>query len=392
MAKIIGHSFEELSLAADALAQGKLVAIPTETVYGLGGNALMESAAKRIYAVKGRPATDPLICHVDSLDRVRQMWDLKWDKGSVDLACAIGSALWPGPLTIVCKANPCIPDCVTGGSGFVGARIPNNAITLQLLSMVDFPVAAPSANTFGHVSPTTARHVYDDLAPRDPELLIIDGGQCAIGIESTVVKVESKDLALVLRRGRITVSMIHRAIADKFPQTRVEIRDMRVMCGPANAPMVSPGQLLTHYSPRVPSSLLTPGSLAALLADAAAPVYVHRGTAVVPLSETIVIDFNGYLARFKDLCLSYSDLSPKGNPEQGCFAVFDALRATESVKGAKSVIFPFVSEWPHDAEDEDLLEAVEDRLFRAASGVTAVLTNDASAGQASEAEDKQGGR
>lgn len=379
MAEIIGHSDEELRRAAKALAEGKLVAIPTETVYGLGGNALMESAAKKIYAVKGRPATDPLICHVDSLDRVRQMWDLEWDKESVNLACAIGSALWPGPLTIVCKAHPSIPDCVTGGSGFIGARIPNNAITLRLLSMVDFPVAAPSANTFGHVSPTTAQHVYDDLAPRDAELLIIDGGQCAIGIESTVVKVESRDLALVLRRGRITVSMIHRAIADKYPNTRVEIRDTRIMCGPTNAPMASPGQLLTHYSPRVPSSLLTPGSLAALSPSADAPVYVHRGGEVVPLRETIVLDFNGYLARFKGQCLSYSDLSPNGNPEQGCFAVFDALRATESVAGAKSVVFPFVSEWPHDAENEDLLEAVEDRLFRAASGVTAVLTNDASA-------------
>lgn len=377
MAKIIGHSPEELRLAADALAQGRLVAIPTETVYGLGGNAHMESAGRKIYAVKGRPATDPLICHVDTLDRVRQMWDLEWDKDSVDLACAIGSSLWPGPLTIVCKASPCIPECMTGGSGFIGARIPNNAVTLKLLSMVDFPVAAPSANTFGHVSPTTAQHVYDDLAPRDPELLIIDDGQCAIGIESTVVKVESKDLALVLRRGRITVSMIHRAIADKYPQTRVEIRDTRIMCGPTNAPMVSPGQLLTHYSPCVPSSLLTPGSLAALSASAEAPIYVHRGADVVPMRETIVLDFNGYLARFKSLCLSYSDLSPSGSPEQGCFAVFDALRATESVKGARAVVFPFVSEWPHDAEGEDLLEAVEDRLFRAASGVTAVLTNDA---------------
>ncbi|KPA85224.1 hypothetical protein ABB37_01582 [Leptomonas pyrrhocoris] len=382
MAKIIGHSPEELRLAADALAQGKLVAIPTETVYGLGGNALMESAARKIYAVKGRPATDPLICHVDSLDRVRQMWDLEWDKGAVDLACAIGSALWPGPMTIVCKANPCIPDCVTGGSGFVGARIPNNAVTLKLLSMINFPVAAPSANTFGHVSPTTAQHVYDDLAARDPELLIIDGGQCAIGIESTVVKIESEKLALVLRRGRITVSMIHRAIADKYPQTRVEVRDMRIMCGPANAPMVSPGQLLTHYAPRVPSSLLTPGSFAALAESADAPIYVHRGSEVSLLCETIVIDFNGYLARLKGLCLSYSDLSPSGNPEQGCFAVFDALRATESVKGTKSVVFPFVSEWPHDAEDDDLLQAVDDRLFRAASGVTAVLTNDASPNRA----------
>ncbi|CAJ1028953.1 Telomere recombination/Putative GTP-binding controlling metal-binding, putative [Leishmania lindenbergi] len=376
MAQIIGTSLEDLRRAADALLQGKLVAIPTETVYGLGGNALIESAAKRIYTVKGRPPTDPLICHVCNLDGVRRLWDLKWDEGAVELACAIGAALWPGPLTIVFKANPSLPDCVTGGSGYVGARIPNNAITLKLLEMVDVPVAAPSANTFGHVSPTTAQHVYDDLAARDPELLIIDGGQSAVGIESTVAKVESKDLVVVLRRGCITVSMIHRAIAERYPQTRVEIRDMRIMCGSMTAPMESPGQLLTHYSPRVPSSLLTPGSLAMLTASAGVPVYVHRGKDVVPLSETIVLDFNGYLSRFRDSCLSYHDMSPDGNPEEGCFAVFDALRATETVKGAKSLVFPFISEWPQDKENEDLLAAMEDRLFRAASGVTAVLINE----------------
>lgn len=377
MAQIIGTSPEDLQRAAAALLQGKLVSIPTETVYGLGGNALIESAAKKIYAVKGRPATDPLICHVYSLDGVRKLWDPKLDAAAAALACTIGQALWPGPLTIVCKANPSLPDCVTGGSGFVGARIPNNAATLRLLQMVDVPVAAPSANTFGHVSPTTAQHVYDDLAARDPELLIIDDGQCAIGIESTVVKVESADSVVVLRRGRITVSMIHRAIADTYPQTRVTIRDTRAMCGPANAPMDGPGQLLTHYAPHVPSSLLTPGSLAALSASADAPVYVHRGRDVVPLQQTIVLDFHGYLARFKDGCLSYHDISPSGDPEAGCFAVFDALRATEGVSGAKSLVFPFISEWPHDPENADLLAAVEDRLFRAASGVTAVLTNEA---------------
>ncbi|KAG5499953.1 hypothetical protein GH5_04093 [Leishmania sp. Ghana 2012 LV757] len=377
MAQIIGTSPEDLRRAADALLQGKLVAIPTETVYGLAGNALIGNAAKKIYAVKGRPPTDPLICHVYSLDGVRRLWDLKWDEGAVELACTIGGALWPGPLTIVCKANPSLPDCVTGGSGYVGARIPNNATTLKLLEIVDVPVAAPSANTFGHVSPTTAQHVYDDLAARDPELLIIDGGQSAIGIESTVAKVESKDSVVVLRRGCITVSMIHRSIADRYPQTRVEIRDARIVCDPTKAPMVSPGQLLTHYSPRVPSSLLTPGSMAALTASADAPIYVHRGQDVVPLSETIVLDFNGHLSRFRDSCLSYHDMSPDGNPEEGCYAVFDALRATEAVKGAKSLVFPLISEWPHDKNNEDLLAAMEDRLFRAASGVTAVLINSA---------------
>lgn len=379
MAKIIGTSLEDLKAAAEALSQGRLVAIPTETVYGLGGNAHIESAAKNIYVVKGRPPTDPLICHVNALERARQLWDPELDERTLDLACTIGKGVWPGPLTIVCRANPSLPRCVTGDSGFVGARIPQNPVTLKLLEMVDFPVAAPSANTFGHVSPTTAQHVYDDLASRDPELLIIDGGQCSIGIESTVIKVNNMDSVEVLRRGKITVSMIHSIIADKYPSTQVVIRDTKIMCGSGNAPMESPGQLLTHYSPKIPSSLITPGGLEYLKGAldqnpySLSETYVHRGREVFPLSKTVVLDFHGFLSRLKNVCMMYRDLSPTGNAEEGCFAVFDALRSTELVNGALNVVFPYVSEWPHTEGSSDLLAAMEDRLFRAASGVTAML-------------------
>ncbi|CCW62290.1 unnamed protein product [Phytomonas sp. EM1] len=363
-----------LELASSALARGKLVAFPTETVYGLGGNALMEDTVRKIYEVKGRPATDPLICHVDTLAKAVRLWDPSWDEGSLQLASAIGASLWPGPLTIVCRANPSLPVCVTGGSSFVGARIPRHPTTLGLLSLLDFPLAGPSANVFGHVSPTTARHVYDDLFSRDPELLILDGGGCEIGIESTVVKINSLESVEVVRRGGTSVSAILRAIADRFPSTRIDIRDTRSRLARVDAPMDAPGQLLTHYSPAVMSSLVTPSSLAFGSLDF--PLVVRIGVAVFPIEKIIVIDYKGVLWMLRHKCIAYRDLSPEGNAKAASFDVFDTLRWTESVKGAGAVVFPLLSEWPEILDDDvELLAAVEDRLFRAASGTVAVICN-----------------
>lgn len=372
MAKIIGTSFAELEEAAAALAAGRLVALPTETVYGLGGSALMDSAAKKIYAVKGRPATDPLICHVDRLEKAVELWDPAWDSEAIALASAIGEALWPGPLTIVCKANPSLPPSVTGGSGFVGARIPRHPVALELLRIANIPIAAPSANTFGHVSPTTAQHVYDDLASRDPELLIIDGGSCEVGIESTVIKVNNVGYIEILRRGQVSVSDIQHAIAVSYPQTRIEIRDTRSRFKVADQPMDGPGQLLTHYSPGVPASLITPASVEGVGSSSGEHILVVRGEARYTMQKTVIIDYKSILGQFKERCLAYRDLSERGMASDACSDVFKALRWSEHVDGAEDVIFPFLSEWDQEGVP-DLLAAVEDRLFRAASGVTALL-------------------
>lgn len=367
---------ESLRRAAEALQRGGLVAIPTETVYGLGGNALDSAAVASIYRVKGRPATDPLICHVDSVTRAMALWDPEADAEALALAQCLGTALWPGPLTIVCKAHPSLPSCVTGGSGFVGARVPRHPLTLRLLALVPFPVAAPSANVFGHVSPTTARHVCDDLAARDPSLLVLDGGSSDIGIESSVVKVCGGGVVEVLRRGRVSVGDLQAALAGSFPTARVEIRDTRSAFRSGAAPMDGPGQMLTHYCPAVPASLLTPAGVPPLSPGA---MSVHRGAERWPLAATVVIDFGGALGGYKERCLAYRDLSASGSAERACFDVFDALRWSETVPGATNVVFPLLSEWRHGAaapkggEEEELLAAVEDRLFRAASGVTATL-------------------
>lgn len=378
MAEIISVTESELQRAAEALRSGKLVGIPTETVYGLGGNALMDSAVRRIYSVKGRPSSDPLICHTDTVSKAVQMWHPDVDPEVIELARCIGTHIWPGPLTIVCRSHPGLPLSVTGGSGYIGARIPRHPATLRLLSMVDFPVAAPSANTFGHVSPTTAQHVYDDLAQRDPELIILDGGMCAVGIESTVIRIDSSDCVEILRRGYVCISDIQAVIAESHPHTCIKVRDTRSKYSTVEEIMDAPGQLLTHYSPKIPACLLTPASMTLLQGmpescSAASEWTVCRGkNTLYPMAYTVVIDFGGLLRPLASRCVAYRDLSEHGSAEEACSAVFTALRWCEEDPKAQAVVFPYLSEWSLSA-NTGLLAAVEDRLFRAASGVTGRL-------------------
>ncbi|EPY39055.1 hypothetical protein AGDE_04874 [Angomonas deanei] len=386
MASIITGSDHDIGIAVRHLTAGKLVAFPTETVYGLGGNALQDDVVKKIYAVKGRPSTDPLICHVDSIEKAVDLWDnskTEENQKTVALAQTIGKKLWPGPITIVMRANSSLPLSVTGGSGFVGARIPNHPLTLKVLGQLSFPLAGPSANTFGHVSPTTAEHVYADLASRDSELLILDGGSCEVGIESTVVKITSCTSIEVLRRGKITINEIQSSIESDVPVT-IEVRDTRSKFKDANTPMDGPGQLLTHYSPGVPAQLVTPASFTLFSSAKSEDVrdcYICSGSTgeKFPLSSTVVIDFNSVLSTLKNGSCGYCDLSSTGSVTEASKRVFEALRWSEKVEGASNVIFPFLSEWltptqtgtPDAQMDLDLLAAVEDRLFRAASGKVA---------------------
>jgi len=174
--------------AAKVLADGKLVSFPTETVYGLGALALSAEACTTIFTTKGRPLTDPLIVHVHSLEQAVSLIDQS-SLSTIHLFKTLAGKYWPGPLTMVVKANlDVIPSLITAETGYVGIRIPNNEIALDILRTFGKPIAAPSANKFGHVSPTKAEHVYKDFH-MDSEVLIIDGGSCSFGIESTVMKI-----------------------------------------------------------------------------------------------------------------------------------------------------------------------------------------------------------
>lgn len=230
---------EEIRKAAEILRAGGLVVFPTETVYGLGANALDAAAVKNIYVLKGRPATSPLIVHVASIEQAREL-ATEWPEEAQQLA----QNYWPGPLTLVLPKRPIIPDQVTAGLPTVGLRMPRHPIALELLREASVPIAAPSANRFTQLSPTSAQHVRDAFGADTPFLL--DGGPCEVGLESTVVAV-TKDGLEVLRPGMA------------FVEDAVAVEQQ----GPGDGAHRSPGQHKKHYSPSTRVLLVTQGHLPA---------------------------------------------------------------------------------------------------------------------------------
>lgn len=185
-----GQYIDSISEAAAALREGRLVAFPTETVYGLGAHAFDAAACARIFVVKGRPRTDPLIVHISTVAAAESLVQLQ--PAGLALMRRLAKEFWPGPLTIVAPACGSLPTEVTSGSGFVGVRFPNHDLATKLLEAAAVPVAAPSANRFGHVSPTRPEHVMNDLGSHD--IMVLRGEEsayCKVGIESTVVKERS---------------------------------------------------------------------------------------------------------------------------------------------------------------------------------------------------------
>lgn len=233
---------EALRRAAELIRQGRLVAFPTETVYGLGANALDEAAVRRIYEVKGRPPQSPLIVHVASVEMARQL-AAEWSETAERLA----ERFWPGPLTLVVPKRPQIPDIVTAGLPSVGLRMPSHPLALELICEAGVPVAAPSANRFSRLSPTTAQHVREGLG--EAVDFILDGGPTQVGLESTVLSLVDVP-PRVLRPGMITRAEIEAVIGPVEAGRRVE---------ETHAAHLSPGLHARHYSPLTPLFLIAPG-------------------------------------------------------------------------------------------------------------------------------------
>ena len=224
--------------AAAALRAGKLVAFPTETVYGLGANALDPAAVQRIFDAKERPATDPLIVHIAHIGQVGQC-----AAAFPAAARTLALAFWAGPLTLILPKKPSIPDLVTAGLPNVALRAPAHRVARALMEMAGVPVAAPSANRFSRPSPTTAAHVHDDLAGRVD--LILDGGPTDIGLESTIVDF-SVDPPVLRRPGGITLEQVQALVPEVVAGAGQ---------GRAHEPQIAPGQLSRHYAPRAPLTL-----------------------------------------------------------------------------------------------------------------------------------------
>lgn len=192
---------ESIDIAATLLKKGEAIGIPTETVYGLGANALNTAAIAKIFQIKQRPTFDPLIIHLSSFDKVYD-----YVEEVPEVLKRLADKFTPGPLTILLRKKQIIPDMITSGSPFVAVRIPAHPVTQALLQKVDFPVAAPSANPFGYISPTTAQHVADQLGNK--VYYILDGGPCDIGVESTIVGMNDDGHLEVYRKGGLTLESI----------------------------------------------------------------------------------------------------------------------------------------------------------------------------------------
>jgi L-threonylcarbamoyladenylate synthase len=226
---------DAIAAAADLLRRGNLVAFPTETVYGLGADATDASAVAHIFAVKRRPAFDPLIVHIDSVDDLSGI-----TRALSSAARELTTRFWPGPLTVVLPKTDRIPDIVTAGLPSVAVRVPDHAVARALIAAAGCPIAAPSANPFGYISPTTAAHVGAQLGTEIP--LILDGGPCRVGIESTIVSFLGREPAL-LRAGGISLE----DIAGVIGPVRIETD--------AVSPL-APGQSPRHYAPHTPITIV----------------------------------------------------------------------------------------------------------------------------------------
>lgn len=314
---MIGNDIDK---AVSLLQSGKLVAIPTETVYGLAANAFDGIAVTQIFKAKNRPFFDPLIVHSHSLENIKE-----WVKEFPPQAEQLARAFWPGPLTLIFNKKEIIPDIVTAGNPTVAVRIPNHTLTIQLLSKLNFPLAAPSANPFGYVSPTTAQHVEDQLGDKIP--YILNGGACKVGIESTIISFATGK-PILLRLGGTSTEHIRDIVGD----LAISINQ--------NSNPQAPGQMDKHYSPRTKFLV---GDL-----PEAPPFGVDlEKIGVITLSKTV------------EWVLSENQiqLSKKGDLGEAASNIFAAIRILDKKKLTKIYAEPM--------PDIGLGKAINDRLMRA---------------------------
>ena len=228
---------KDISKAVALLNQEKLVAIPTETVYGLAGNIFSEKAIDSIFKTKQRPLFNPLIVHIPSIDYLETIVARIPEKAKL-----LAEAFWPGPITLVLKKKEVIPDVITAGKDTVAVRIPNHPTTLELLKQLDFPLAAPSANPFNRISPTSAEHVESYF--KNDIKMVLDGGTCTSGIESTIIGFEN-DEPIIYRLGSTSIEEIENIVGS------VEIKNKK------NSVPNAPGMLARHYAPNTKTILVT---------------------------------------------------------------------------------------------------------------------------------------
>lgn len=324
-----------LQPAAMALRDGGLVAFPTETVYGLGGNIEDAAALRWIFEVKGRPVDNPLILHiwrVEQLERIAAEINTK--------AKRLMAAFWPGPLTLIFPKQPEISPLVTAGLDTVAVRMPVHPVARELLRLTDIPVAAPSANLSGKPSPTRGEHVIEDLSEKIP--WIIDAGPCETGIESTVL-IFDNEKPVVLRPGAVTREMLEMTLGEKVEE---------VALGNVERPQ-APGMKYRHYAPQAPLTLVE-GEAHSVMAVIKRLIRENE----IRFQKTVVICFSEHIREYDGQTVL--DLGPRSQPEMAAARLYDLLRRCDQLEADRILI--------EGLDKTGIGTAVGNRLYKAAGG------------------------
>ncbi len=316
--KPIKATDENIKKAAEIIREGGTVAFPTETVYGLGANGLDPVAVAKIFSIKKRPSFNPLILHISNKDQL----GLICETSSTRIHTLIDK-FWPGPLTLVLPKKQIVPEIVTADNPTVAVRIPDNEIALKLIEYAGVPIAAPSANLFNRLSPTTAEHVYKQL--KDNVDMILDGGSTDVGVESTIIEIDINDVFL-LRPGGVPKEELEKTLNSKI-KTKVSSTDPN-----------SPGQLPFHYSPRTPLYFLSSVEKSKLKNKKLGGIFFKENSSSLKFEKSLI-------------------LSPKGNMQEAAANLFSYLHQLDEMNLDLIVI--------EEVPEKDLGLAIMDRLRKA---------------------------
>ena len=329
MPKVVTRASQvEIETAVQALRDGELVAFPTETVYGLGANAKNPAAVRKIFEAKGRPTTHPVIVHLDSPRFLHH-----WVRELPEPASRLAEKFWPGPLTMVLPRAYNVDDILTGSQDTIAVRVPSHPMAQQLLTAFGGGIAAPSANRYGRLSPTRAEHVRDELG--DAVRVVLDGGECQIGLESTIISYGGGQVHL-LRPGAVTAGQIRQVIGELLLGADLE------------SPRV-PGSTPSHYSPQTPMTIVPTGQI-----DSLAAALSEGGRRIAVLAQRLPLKAHSHVTW----------LNAGRRPEQYGHGLYANLRTLDKA-GCRRIL---VQEVPPD----ERWDAVRDRLTRAASGIAAI--------------------
>ncbi len=347
-AQFLEHNDNNINDCVNDIINNDLVIFPTETVYGLGGNALNENAIKKIYKIKKRSIKNPLIVHVSDW----KMGSIYCDVNHVEqkLILKLVNKFWPGPLTLLVKKSSFISDLVTAGSNYVGLRCPDNKIALELIQKSMFPIAAPSANISGKVTSSYHKHLLEYFR-NDKIKILYDKEPCKFGIESTIIKINNNEITL-MRPGMITLDEIKETLKNDDV-----IYEYKSLVNQSN----SPGTDISHYKLNKNTLLFNFIDINLLNSDKKTMQNIISTTKKY-IDNSVCVDFGKKNIKYRDLFAGYVDLSSKGDIKEACYNLYNVLHQLNTIEVKNVLIFDFYY------GKEGLFNTLFDRVFRCSSG------------------------